>query len=248
MRLRLLGPVRADHDGRSVPLGPRRQRFVLGVLALEVNRLVPLDRLVDLAWQEPPRTARHAVRVCASGLRTAFAGIGTIAVTGGPSGYTLEADPDRVDVHRFRRLLARAESAPEDTDRIRLLDEALALWYGPPLVDCAAPEVRDRLCGGLLEAQLSALEDRAEAGLRLGRHGTLVAELTGLVAEHPVRGRLVGQLMLALHRTGRTAEALGVYRDTRRRLVDEFGLDPDEGLRRLQVTLLRGDPVLAAKR
>jgi DNA-binding SARP family transcriptional activator len=242
MELRLLGPVTAVDAGREVPLGPRQQRFVLAALALEINRLVPVERLVELLWQDPPRTAAHAVQVCVSRLRAVLGD--RLELAGGRSGYRLLADPACVDAHRFRDLLDRARTAPDDATRVGLYDTALALWSGPALADVGTPEVRERLCHGLTEARLTALEERADARLRLGHHVELLDELAGLVAAEPVRERLVAQLMLALYRNGRTSAALDVYQRARRRLADEFGLDPGTELRRLEVDILRGASAL----
>jgi DNA-binding SARP family transcriptional activator/CheY-like chemotaxis protein len=241
--LRLLGPVTAAADGHAVPLGPRQQRFILAVLALEINRLIPMERLVELIWQDPPRTAAHAVQVCVSRLRSVL-GAGQLELAGGGSGYLLRGAPSRVDAHRFRRLVEQARAATDDRTRVTLLDQALALWSGPALADVGSPEVRERLCRGLIEARLTALEDRIDARLRLGYHADVLDELVGLVEREPVRERPVGQLMLALYRSGRPGDALQVYQQARRRLAHELGLDPGAELRRLEVAVLRGDPGL----
>ena len=240
MEFRLLGPVTAVDGGRDVPLGPPQQRLILAVLALEVNHLVPVEQLVTLVWPDPPRTAAHAVQVCVSRLRAVLPD--EIRLDGGRPGYRLRADPLCIDAHRFRDLLERARAGVNDGTRVRLLDEALALWTGPALADVGTPEVRERLCRGLAEARLTALEDRIDARLRQGYHAQLLDELTGLVAREPVRERLVGQLMLALYRSGRAGEALRVYQQARRRLADELGLDPGAELRRLELEILRGTP------
>jgi DNA-binding SARP family transcriptional activator len=252
LRVRLLGPVEAHAGGHPVRLGPRKQRFVLAVLALEVNQLVPVDRLVDLMWaQSPPRTATHAVQVCVSRLRSALADVAASARTGDEpelvrrgGGYVLQADPMTIDAHRFRALAERARAVGTDRDRMDLLDEALGLWVGPALTGCASADLRERLCRGLEESRLVAIEDQMDARLRLGQHRDVVDSLTGLVGRHPTRERLVGQLMLALYRSGRPGDALGAFRDAQRLLADEFGLDPSAELRRLELAILRGDPDL----
>jgi DNA-binding NarL/FixJ family response regulator/DNA-binding SARP family transcriptional activator len=250
VRFQLLGPVTAEHDGRSITLGPRQQRFIFAVLALEVNRLVPLERLVELTWPDPPRTAGHAVQVCVSRLRALLAaapddgGTQPVRLDWGTSGYVLRVDPQVIDAHRFQTLLRQARSAPDDRDRVCLLDEALGLWRGPALAGTGSPETRASLACGLEEARLVAVEDRFDALLRLGRHREVLADLVSLVQTQPVRERLVGQLMLALHRCGRTGEALNVYRTARYGLAEELGLEPGAQLRRLEVALLRGDPRL----
>src|SRR5690242_9259768 len=135
LELRLLGPVEARVAGRPVPLGARKQRLVLAILALEANRQVPVERLVDLVWpDEPPRTATHAVRVCVSGLRAALSGAlraaGGLDILTRGTGYLLAVDPSTVDAHRFRALVATARDAADDARRLAALEEALALWTG----------------------------------------------------------------------------------------------------------------------
>jgi DNA-binding SARP family transcriptional activator/CheY-like chemotaxis protein len=251
MRFRILGPVSAERNGRPIGLGSPQQRFIFAVLALEVNRLVTLDRLVELTWPEPPRTATHAVQVCVSRLRSLLAAATRhdtepVRLVWATSGYTLRADPQSIDVHQFRAGLVRARATADDSDRVRLLDEALGLWRGPALAGTGSPEGGALLCAGLEEARLVAAEDRIDALLRLGRHREVIDDLLDLVAARPARERLVGQLMLALYRCGRTGDALAAYREARRRLADELGLEPGADLRSLEVAVLRDDPRLAA--
>ncbi|HEU5416565.1 MAG TPA: BTAD domain-containing putative transcriptional regulator [Streptosporangiaceae bacterium] len=243
LTLRLLGPVEAWDGDRKIELGPRKQRLVLAVLALEAGRPVELARLVDLAWpDDPPRTATHAIRVCVSALRAALRGVTGAGIRLHGSGYALAADPMSIDVHRFRALLARARAAGDDEARATLLAEALALWSGPALSGVATPQAQQRLCAGLEETRLGAVEDRLDAQLRLGRHHELLDELPGLVAAYPLRERLAGQLMLARYRDGRAAEALAGYRRYREQLADELGLDAGPALQQLELAILRNDP------
>ncbi|MDG4822942.1 BTAD domain-containing putative transcriptional regulator [Asanoa sp. WMMD1127] len=249
MRIRLLGPVTGSVDDRPVSLGPRKQRFLLAVLALEVNHFVPVSRLIDLMWPDgPPASARAMVHTYVSGLRAVFdghrAGDGDPELIGEPSGYQLRADRAAVDAHVFRDLVARARATRSAEQEAALLGEALALWRGPALAGVTTDPIRLRLCGHLEEARLLAAEDRADALLRLGRHRQLVDELLSLVDAHPQRQRLVAALMLGLHRGGRTGEALGVYDRARRALADELGLDPGDDLRGLHRAILRDDPTL----
>jgi len=164
LTLRLLGPVEAADGDRKIDLGPRKQRLVLAVLALEAGRPVELARLVDLAWpDDPPRTATHAIRVCVSALRAALRGVAGADITLQGSGYALAADPMAIDVHQFRALLAQARAAAGDQARVSLLEQALELWSGPPLSGVATPQAQQRLCAGLEEARLGAVEDRLDA-------------------------------------------------------------------------------------
>jgi DNA-binding SARP family transcriptional activator/tetratricopeptide (TPR) repeat protein len=243
LELRLLGPVEARVDGRPVPLGARKQRLVLAILALEANRQVPVDRLVDLLWpEEPPRTAAHAVRVCVSGLRAVLAAAGDAAgIATRGEGYLLAVDPSSVDVHRFRTLVASAGDTAGDAERVALLDMALGLWSGPALGGTAPPATQERLCASLQEARMAAVEDRVDALLRLGRHRELVDELADLTAAHPLRERLAEQQMVALYRTGRPGDALAAYRRVRGDLAEQLGLDPGAGLQARHAAILRGE-------
>jgi DNA-binding SARP family transcriptional activator/tetratricopeptide (TPR) repeat protein len=246
MELRLLGAMEAREGDIVVRLGPRQQRLVFAVLAWEVNRLVPVDRLVDLVWpdSDPPASATHAIRVGVSQLRSLLGGSRDVELlTRGP-GYLLRADPQLIDVHRFRTLVGRARKAADDQVKVATLDEALGLWRGPALADTASPATRERLCAGVEETRLVAIEDRLDALLRLGRHYDVIDELTTLVETHPTRERLVGQLLLALYRGGQPGQALEVSRRVRGHLADELGIDPGAELQRLEQAILRNDAVL----
>jgi ABC-2 type transport system ATP-binding protein len=248
VEFRLLGPVEVWAGGHRIDLGPQKQRFVLAVLALQVNRLVPVDRLVDLTWGEaPPPSARHAIHDRVSRIRGALAGAGWGAaeveiVTRG-STYALRADPMKIDAHRFRACVAWARQESSDEKRAYALRRALALWHGPPLADVATPSV-DHLRLGLEEARLAALEECFDAELRLGQHGGIIDQLMDLAGQHPYRQRLVALLMLALYRDGRAPDALLTYQLIHDRLMDEFGLDPHIQLQQLASAILRGDPAL----
>ncbi|MET8851005.1 BTAD domain-containing putative transcriptional regulator [Amycolatopsis sp. NPDC004625] len=244
MEFRVLGAVEAAADGDPVDLGSRKQRLVLAVLLLETPHPVALDHLVDLLWpDDPPASARNTVQALISRLRAVFrAADGPELVTEG-HGYVLRADPGTVDAHRFTGLVRRARAADDET-AVALLDEALALWRGDALAGAASADVAGRLLAGLTEARWSALEDRIDAQLRLGRGRDVLAELTTLVAAHPLRQRFVGQLMLALYREGRTHAALAAFRGLRARLVTELGLDPVPELARLEAAILAADPAL----
>jgi DNA-binding SARP family transcriptional activator len=248
VQFRLLGAVEAYSRGQRLDLGPRRQRFVLAVLALEAGQEVPIDRLVRLAWPaSAPPTARHAVHVCVSRLRRVLAGAGApeqgVDLLTRGSGYLLRVEPGQVDAHLFRQLVRQARETTCDAEKIVLLDRALGLWRGPALSGAAPDEIRGQLCHALDEARLAAAEQRVEAGLRLGRHTELVAELVELTELFPLRERLVWQLMVALYRSGRRSDALLVYRRTRSLLANELGLDPGADLQQLELAILRADPI-----
>jgi DNA-binding SARP family transcriptional activator/Tfp pilus assembly protein PilF len=246
VEIRVLGPVELWANGHQVDLGPRRQRFVLAVLALEVNRLVAVDRLIELAWPDgAPRTALHAIQVCVSRLRAVLAdardGADAIEIDTRGDAYALRVAPSRVDASRFMDLLDRAAAISDDERRIVVLGEALASWSGPALSGAAPAATRDRLCYGLEEARLAATEDRFDAQLRLGQHRGVMAELADLTQAHPSRERLLAQSMLALYRSGQASQALAIYRRARVRLAEEFGLDPGAELVRLELAILRND-------
>jgi DNA-binding SARP family transcriptional activator/DNA-binding beta-propeller fold protein YncE len=244
VEFRILGPLEAEQDGRLVPLGGRKQRALLALLLLHANAVVPRDRLIDELWgDEPPETARTALQVHVSQLRKALGGdrIETRA-----PGYRVRTEPDALDLERFERLVAEGRDALAGGDAERSADalrEALALWRGTPLAELGEVPFAQRECLRLEELRLAALEERVEADLQLGGHARLVPELEGLVREHPLRERLRGQLMLALYRCGRQADALEVYRSGRR-LLDELGLQPDDELQRLERAILNHDPSL----
>ncbi|MDQ1652397.1 MAG: hypothetical protein QOI35_1597 [Cryptosporangiaceae bacterium] len=248
MQIRLLGAVQFTVGGQPVSLGPRKQRLIAGVLALEAGRQVGVHRLVELLWPtSPPSSAAQSVRVSVSRLRSALAvagpQYGAIVRTEG-SGYLLDVDPSVVDAHEFRRLVRAAAQAPADAERIALLDAALDLWQGSVLAGDVPAECRERLCQSLDEARLTAVEDRCAAALRLGDHASLPAELGRWVAEHPLRERMRAQLMHALYRCGQRAEALAVHRAGRALLVEELGLEPGPELAAMERAILADDPAL----
>lgn len=217
VEFRVLGPVRALVAGRPADLGERKQRLVLGMLALEVNKVVPVCRLEEMLWGgSPPRSARRIIQAHISRLRAALGAVGATAdgtaLIRYGSGYLLAVDPGSVDVNRFRFLVEEAKLSADGLGTVRALRAALALWQGPALADAAPNDVRQRLCGGLEEMRLMTVEKLLEAMLRLGQHMEIIEELTDLTAQHPYRPRLTQLLMLALYRAGRTADALSTSR------------------------------------
>ena len=246
MDFRILGPLEVATD-RSVRLGSPRQRTLLALLLIRPDEAVSTDRLVEELWgEDPPQTARHTLQTHVHQLRK---GLGPDAgrLEARPSGYRMRVLPDELDALIFQDLTERGRRAltvGEPRAAASLLREALGLWRGSPLADLpdvtALEPERARLNG----MRLAALEDRIEADLALGRHAGLVEELAVLATEHPYRERLWGQLMVALYRSGRQAEALAAYRRVREMLGEELGLDPGPDLARLQEQILIQDPAL----
>src|SRR5919197_6083462 len=246
MEFRLLGPVEALRDGRPIALGGAQPRALLAVLLLHANEVVSRDRLIDSLWPDrAPGTAAHSLDVQISRLRKAFEPEELLLTRSG--GYVLEVDREQIDVHRFERLLGegrKANAAGDPSEALGALEAALALWRGRALSDLAYEPFAQTEIERLEELRLVALEERIEAELALGRHDTAASELEALIAKHPNRERLRGQLMLALYRSGRQGEALRVYSDTRKLLVEELGIEPGQPLRELEQAILRQDPAL----
>ncbi|MFD7137369.1 BTAD domain-containing putative transcriptional regulator [Streptomyces sp. NPDC059894] len=247
-RLRLLGPVALIAERGTLDVGPPRLRVVLAVLALNANRVTPVEKLVDALWEEaPPSTARGQIQVCISALRKLLdrAGAPGIIKTR-PPGYLLELAPDQLDTERFALLVALAGKQAEAgrlTDAAATLREALRLWHGPALAGVRSSLVQ-RSAALLEESRLTALERRITLDLALGLHGQVTGELYALCAEHPGREGFRGLLMLALYRCGRQVEALAVARAARQFLIDEVGIEPGLELRELERAVLHQDPGL----
>ena len=247
LEFRILGPLEVIEDDRPVALGGPRQRALLAILLLHRREVVSSDRLIDELWGEhPPATAAKTLHVYIFHLRKAL-GSGALATRGG--GYVLAAAPEQVDEDRFTDLVAEARQqlAEEDAKGAReRLGTALGLWRGEPLADLAYEPFAQAYIARAEDERLAALEDRIEADLALGRHRAVVGELETLVSQHPTRERLLAQLMLALYRSGRQADALEDYRAGRRALQDELGLEPGPDLRALERQILDQDPGLDA--
>ena len=253
MEFRILGPVEVWEGGRRLDVGGPKPRAVLAAFLLHADRMVSADRLIDELWGEtPPATARNVLQCHVARLRRALhrtrEGDGSTPVLlTRPGGYLLRVEPGQLDLHRFQEAVEsgrRAMAAGDVAGAAEHLRRALALWRGPALADIASESLRRTAAPPLEEARLVALEERLDADLGLGRHAELVGELEALVAACPDRERPRRQLMLALYRSGRPAEALEAYRAARRRLVEEFGLEPSPALQRLERDILLADPAL----
>jgi DNA-binding SARP family transcriptional activator len=245
MEFRILGPLEAWDESREIPLGGPKPRALLVLLLLHPNEVVPTDRLIDELWgDESPERAADALRVHVSRLRKALPE--DVLVTRAP-GYSVRIAADALDLQRFERLVDEGRSllarglAADASTRLR---DALSLWRGPALADFAYESFAQAAIARLEEIRLAAIELRIEADLAIGRHTEVVGELEALVAEHPLRERLRSYQMTALYRSGRQAEALDAYQDTRRALVDELGIEPSAELQELERAILQHDPGL----
>jgi DNA-binding SARP family transcriptional activator/ABC-type glycerol-3-phosphate transport system substrate-binding protein len=244
MEIRVLGPLGASEAGRQIALGGRRQRSVLAGLVVHAGETVSTSRLIDIVWGEnPPPTARKSLQSYISRLRRS---LGDGLIVGVADGYALRAGVEQLDVLRFERLVEEGRRVlAEDPARAwQVLTEALGLWRGTLLSDVEVGRDLLPFVERLQETRVAAVEERIDAGLALGYHGQLIGELRALVEAHPLRERLRGQLVLALYRSGRHAEALECLREWGRTLADELGLEPSSSLRQLEVRILRQDPAL----
>ncbi len=247
MQYRILGPFHVATDGAEVVVGSGKQRALLALLLLHANETVSTDRLIDQLWGETRATSSTKVlQNYVSKLRRLL-GEGVLITRG--RGYELRVEPGELDLDRFNDQVADGRQALAHGDPSGAADAlaaALALWHGPPLDDFAYEQFALAEIERLDELRLAVLIERIDADLQLGRHSALIGELETLVAEHPLQERLRGQLMLALYRAGRQAEALHVYQATRRTLVDELGIEPSQELQHLERQILNHDPELAA--
>lgn len=250
MRFGVLGPLQVISEDSGEPSGisAARLRALLAVLLWQAGRSVPPDQLAELVWDaEPPAGTREAVRALVMRLRRALGEPAGTRIVARPAGYAIEVADDELDATLFETLTRDAGAAVRDgrwTEATRSAVAALELWRGEPLADVPSRLLRDRWTPRLERLHLQALEWRIEAGLHEGHHHQLIPELRELTAAHPLREHFHGQLMLALARSGRQAEALSAYQDARRVLADQLGIDPGVGLRRLHERLLAEDPAL----
>jgi DNA-binding SARP family transcriptional activator len=242
VEFRLLGPLQVLVDERDVTPARPKQRALLTVLMLRANEVVARDELVEALWgEQPPDTAMTALHGHVSALRKL---LGAEAVQTRPPGYVLHVGQEQTDVGRFHALRDAARAEPDPARRAELLGSALSLFRGEPLSEFRYEDFARSDAQQLAEMRSAALEERIEAELVLGRHAELVAELERLLAAEPLRERLRGQLMLALYGAGRQADALHVYREGRRRLAEELGLEPGPALKELEGQILAHDPAL----
>jgi DNA-binding SARP family transcriptional activator len=245
LEFRILGPIEVRSNGEALQLGGPKQRALLALLLVDAGRAVSTDRLIDALWGEhPPKTAATSLQNFVSQLRKL---LGPDVLVTKPPGYLLRIDPSRLDAARARALAEEAKTAALDK-RAAKLREALALWRGPPLGEFAFEAFAQSEIGRLDELRLAVLEDRIDADLEAGRHAEVVGELEALVEEHPLRERFREQLMLALYRSGRQAEALEAFQQGRRVLVEELGIDPSPRLQQLHGSILRQEATLEPAR
>jgi YVTN family beta-propeller protein len=249
IEFRVLGPFEVSERGHVLEVGAGKQRALLALLLLRAREVVSTDRVIDALWEShPPASALNSVHVYVSQLRKAL-GNGRLETRG--RGYLLALEPEQLDLGRFERLLAEGRellAKGEAEQAAEALRAALALWRGPPLSDFTSEPFAQSEIARLDELRLAAIEERIEADLALGRDAELVSELEALVRQHPVRERLRAQLMVALYRSGRQAEALNAYQQARRMLAEELGLEPGRRLQELEGAILRQDAQLDPSR
>jgi DNA-binding SARP family transcriptional activator/tetratricopeptide (TPR) repeat protein len=253
LRVGVLGPVAAWDGNKELPVGQPRQQAVLGILAMRANRVISRGELVDAVWgDDPPASAEGGIYTYVAGLRHVIEpgrskrGAGRVLVSSG-AGYVLHLVPGQPDAIAFEQQLARARQLRRSGDlagAVSALENALGLWRGVAFAGVPGPFAETERAR-LAEFRSAAAEERADVLLALGRHEEVVPDLTALVADHPLRERMRGLLMIALYRSGRQAEALRVFIDGRRVLADELGIDPGSDLSRIHQQVLTADPALS---
>ena len=249
----VLGPLEVRLGQRRVPLRGRREQTVLTMLLLADGDVITVERLVAAAWDgDPPSGAVKAIRNCVSALRHRLVGDGgpVIAIEATPAGYLLSADTGHLDARDFRHqaVTARQLAAAGDAARAAAgLRDALSLWRGPAL-DGSGGRLVQHCAARLDEERMTALEDCIDLELALGRHRQVTGELLAIARQHPLREPFTGQLMLALYRSGRQAEALDAYLRLAKRLAEDLGIDPAPAITQLHEAILRHDPSLDGHR
>ncbi|HEY4018649.1 MAG TPA: BTAD domain-containing putative transcriptional regulator, partial [Pseudonocardiaceae bacterium] len=242
MEFRLLGGIEAHRHGQLVDVGHARQQCVLAVLLVQANTGVSVDELIDRVWADrPPHRSRETLHSYLTRLRRILADTGADIVRRGNS-YQLTVDESHIDLHRFRRLTGAARMAPDDK-AVVLLENALGLWRGEPFAGLDTPWLNG-VRATLTKQRQAAELDNTDLELRLGNHTKLLAPLSARADKFPLDERLAGQLMLALYRSGRQADALNHYHHARRQLATELGVDPSSALRELHHQILASDPRL----
>jgi DNA-binding SARP family transcriptional activator/tetratricopeptide (TPR) repeat protein len=248
MEFGLLGSLLVRRDGMSVPVQRGNQRALLAALLLDANQVVATDQIAETLWGPgPPPSAQVTIRNYVRRLRQAFGDADRDRILAQPNGYLIRVEAGELDVARFEDMLRRARAAARDAswgDAAEAAGSALSLWRGTPLADVESDTLTSRQGPRLAEMRLHALETRIEAELHLGRHADLTAELQHLAREHPLREQMHALLMLALYRCGRQGEALAVYREARRQLVEELGVEPGPDLCELNQRILQSDRTL----
>ncbi len=243
LELRILGPLEVSDETGHVALGGPKQRGLLAILVLEAGRVVATDRLIDLLWgEDAPKSATASLQNSVGRLRRA---LGSDVLATRAPGYVLNVGPDQIDACLFESAIVDARRLPPAERRDRL-HAALALWRGPALAEFAFDDFAQAEIRRLEELRLIAHGERIDADLDLGGHGDVIGELEALVGTHPLRETFRRQLMLALYRAGRQAEALEVYQDARARFIDELGIEPGPELKRLQSEILRHEAGLTS--
>ena len=252
MQFGVLGHLQVKVGDRDEPatLSAARLRALLAVLLWRANRPVPADELAELVWDgAPPAATAMAARTLVMRLRRQLDGCAAARIVTRPAGYAIEAGAEELDASRFEALTQEAGAAVRAgrwAQAAGTASEALGLWRGAPLADVPSQLLRDRWVPRLEQLRMQALDWRIEADLHEGRHEQVIPELRELTARHPLREGFQGQLMLALYRSGRQAEALGAYQHARGVIVAELGVEPGPGLRDLHQRMLSADPALAA--
>jgi DNA-binding SARP family transcriptional activator len=248
LRFRVLGPLEVERDGRQVALVGRQQRALLALLLIFANEPLTADRLVEELWGDPrPARALKRLQLAVTRLRRVLGTNGYPALETVAGGYRLTVGPSDLDAEVFNAWVREGRQALEAADPARaaeILRGALALWRGPPFADVAYEPFAATAIRRLEDLRLDALELAIEADLGAGRHRAVVVEIEALVTEHPLRERLHGQRIVALYRSGRQSEALEAYRQARRTLVSQVGIEPGPELRRLEGEVLAQSPAL----
>ena len=242
---RLLGPLEVTSEGATLELGGPKQRALLALLLFDAGRAVSTDRLIEALWgEQPPRTAATSLQNFVSQLRKL---LGPDRIVTKPPGYLIRIDSSELDVNRVQALLEEAKAVPA-SERCKKLRDALELWRGAPLEEFGYEAFVQGEIARLEELRLTVLEERVDAEIEAGEPGKVVGELEALVVEHPLRERFREQLMLALYRSGRQAEALDAFQQGRRTLVEELGIDPSPRLQQLHASILRQEVELEPAR